>query len=139
MPNTTFFKDYLNALTVGASLPTIGSTRFLGFFTAAPTVAGGGTEVTGGSYARIQLTPSMFGAAYTSADGALPANTRALANVLAILFSEASAAWGTITHTGIFDNATTGNLLSFFDQTDFTTPIGVQPNVPVGSLVANQS
>lgn len=67
-------------------------------FTAAPSDAGGGTEVSGGSYARqaIVVNTSSGGATNPNAD---------------VTFPTATASWGTITHVGIFDAASGGNLL----------------------------
>jgi len=67
-------------------------------FTAAPSDAGGGTEVSGGSYARqaIVINTSSGGASNPNAD---------------VVFPVATASWGTITHVGIFDATTGGNLL----------------------------
>lgn len=67
-------------------------------FTAAPSDAGGGTEVTGGSYARqaIVVNTSSGGATNPNAD---------------VVFPVATASWGTVTHIGIFDATTGGNLL----------------------------
>lgn len=75
-------------------------TPYVGLFTAAPSDAGGGTEVSGGSYARVNANTS-FGAA--SGTG--------ISNDAAITFPQASASWGTVTHFGIFDASTVGNLL----------------------------
>lgn len=74
-------------------------------FTAAPSDSGGGTEVTGGSYARVDVPPldaNWSGASSTSG---------LTDNVSAITFPTATADWGTITHVGIFDATTAGNLL----------------------------
>lgn len=77
-----------------------GISPFVGLFTAAPSDAGGGTEVSGGSYAR--QAPTF----------AVPAGTpRAIASNADVTFPTASADWGTITHFGIFDAVSAGNLL----------------------------
>lgn len=73
-------------------------TPYVGLYTAAPTDAGGGTEVSGGSYAR---QAASFGAA----------SGGAIANDAAVTFPTATAGWGTITHFGIFDAVSGGNLL----------------------------
>ena len=74
-------------------------------FTAAPSDSGGGTEVTGGSYARVDVPP--LDANWTGAS-----STSGLTdNAAAITFPTATADWGTITHVGIFDATTSGNLL----------------------------
>lgn len=72
---------------------------YLALFTAAPGDAGGGTEVAGGSYARQAFSGSVSGDTFTAA-----------AN---IDFPAATGAWGTITHVGIFDAASGGNLLAW--------------------------
>lgn len=78
-------------------------TNYVGLFTAAPTDAGGGTEVSGGSYARVATT----GATWNAASG----NPASATNAATITFPTASASWGTVTHFGEFDAATAGNLL----------------------------
>src|SRR5688500_8087906 len=75
-------------------------TTYVGLFTAAPGEAGGGTEVSGGSYARQALS---VGAAASGASS----------NDAAVTFPTASASWGTVTHVGIFDASTSGNLLMY--------------------------
>src|SRR5687768_947630 len=77
----------------------------IALFTAAPSDAGGGTEVSGGSYARVDRPP--LDANWTAPD----ATGGATANAAVITFPTASANWGTITHMGIFDATTAGNLL----------------------------
>ena len=72
---------------------------YVALFTATPSDTGGGTEVTGGSYARAQVT-----------DGFTVTNGNA-ENTADITFATATANWGTVTHVGIFDALTTGNLL----------------------------
>lgn len=74
-------------------------------FTAAPSDSGGGTEVSGGSYARVQRDPSDSNwTGSSSTDGLTD-------NAAAITFPTPSANWGTITHFGIFDATSGGNLL----------------------------
>ena len=78
---------------------------FLALFTAAPSDAGGGTEVTGGAYARVNLPPS-------DANWAAPGASNGLtSNAVTITFPVPTANWGLVTHFGIFDAATGGNLL----------------------------
>lgn len=78
---------------------------WVGLFTAAPSDAGGGTEVSGGSYARVNLPP-------LDANWAAPsAGNGVTSNLAAITFAAPTGAWGTVTHFGIFDASTGGNLL----------------------------
>jgi hypothetical protein len=76
------------------------TTIYAALFTAAPTQSGGGTEVSGGSYARVAIT---FGAA----------SSGVCANTDVVTFPTASGAWGTLTAMGIFDASTGGNLLYY--------------------------
>jgi hypothetical protein len=75
----------------------------IALFTAAPSDAGGGTEVTGGSYARVALAPST-----TNPSAGTGGTT---SNNVAITFPTATASWGTVTHVAIFDASTAGNML----------------------------
>lgn len=75
------------------------TTIYIGLFTAAPTDANSGTEVSGGSYARQAIT---FGTA---------ASSGAISNTATVTFPTATGNWGTITHIGLYDALTTGNLL----------------------------
>ena len=60
--------------------------------------AGTGTEVSGGAYARVDVT-SLFGA---SSDGAG-------SNSGAVTFPDPTGNWGTVTHFGLIDASTGGN------------------------------
>lgn len=99
--------DYLETQ-VGTHLLRTGSwvkpaAIYVALYTAAPTDAGGGTEVSGGAYARVQHGPSD---ATWALAGGVASNTGA------IQFPAPSGAnWGTITHFGLFDTVTSGNLL----------------------------
>lgn len=94
--------NYLETALVNAVLRntsyTSPTTVYVGLFTSDPTDAGSGTEVSGGSYVRKAMT---FGA---------PSNG-ATSNSSAVEFDQATASWGTITHFGLFDASSSGNLL----------------------------
>lgn len=78
---------------------------YVALFTAAPNDAGGGTEVTGGSYARAQLDPADANwAAPNAGDGVT-------SNAAAITFPAPTANWGSVTHFAIMDASTAGNML----------------------------
>jgi len=77
----------------------------VGLFTAAPSDSGGGTEVSGGSYARVQRNPA-------DANWTAPDSTGGITRNAAVLtFPAPTANWGTVTHFGIFDATSGGNLL----------------------------
>jgi hypothetical protein len=74
---------------------------YMGLFSSNPTDAGGGTELSGNNYSRVNVT-SSFGSA---------ASGGAISNTVAIDFPVASGAWSVVTGFGIFDASTSGNLL----------------------------
>ncbi len=76
--------------------------------TADPTDAGTGAEVTGGAYARVAVGVAD---ANWNAPGDDGAGNQQISNVNAITFPAPTANWGTVTHLGIWDAATAGNLL----------------------------
>lgn len=86
---------------------------YLALFTAAPSDAGGGTEVSGGSYARVNLAP--LDANWYATQGGVSGNSSGTGggtgNAVAITFPSPTANWGTVTHYGIFDAVSGGNLL----------------------------
>lgn len=103
---------------------------YVSLHTADPTDTGSGTEVSGGSYARVQRDPAdanWTGA--SSTDGLTD-------NVAAITFASPSANWGVVTHFGIWDALTTGNLICYGT---LTTPKTINngdaaPSFAIGAL-----
>ena len=87
--------------------------NYVGLFTAAPSDAGGGTEVTGGNYARVNLAPSdtNWAATQGGTSGASSGTGGATSNAVVIAFPTPTANWGTVTHFAIFDAVTGGNPL----------------------------
>ena len=121
------FSDYLedkllkHAFTNTAYTPA--STLYVGLYTAAPTDAGGGTEVSGGSYARVSVSFSVSGT------GTLCTNSAA------VEFTAATASWGTVVAVGVFDASTAGNLLAWADLTvNKTIDTGDIFRIPTGDL-----
>lgn len=83
-------------------------------FTAAPSDSGGGTEVTGGSYARVSVARSLANFAGTQSAGSTTASTGTggvTSNNNAITFPAPTANWGVVTHWGVFDASSGGNLV----------------------------
>lgn len=92
------------------------TTVYVGLFTSACTDAGGGTEVTGGSYARVAVTSSLTSWAGTQAAASTTASTGTsgtTSNNSSITFPAPTANWGTITYVCVFDAASAGNLLFY--------------------------
>lgn len=88
----------------------------IGLFTAAANDAGGQTEVSGGSYARVSVSAALAGWAGTQAAGSTTASSGSsgtTSNNGAITFPAPTANWGTIVGFGIFDASSAGNLLFY--------------------------
>jgi hypothetical protein len=99
-------------------------TPYLALYTAAPTDAGGGTEVSGGSYARVDVSGS-FGAA----------SGGSVTNDAEIAFPEATASWGTVVACAILDAASGGNMIVWADlATNRAVGSGVVARFPIGTL-----
>lgn len=76
---------------------------YVALFTAAPSDSGGGTEVSGVNYVRVDS------GAFSTMTGVTSGTT---SNTTEISFATAGAGgWGTVTHVGLFDASTSGNLL----------------------------
>jgi hypothetical protein len=90
------------------------TTLYFALLTAAPSDSGGGTEVTGGSYARVAVTPNSTNFANTQASGTgVSSGTGgATSNLTAVTFPAPTANWGVATHFGIYDASTAGNLIT---------------------------
>jgi hypothetical protein len=90
------------------------STLHIGLLTSAPSDSGGGTEVSGNNYARVAVTSSLANWAGTQAAASTTASSGSggqTSNNAAITFPTPSGNWGTVSHFGIFDAASGGNLL----------------------------
>lgn len=120
-----------------ASGPT---TLYFGLFTAAPSDTGGGTEVTtaGTNYARASLACNT-----TNFDNTDNLNTTAVSagtngttrNTTVITFNAPTGTnWGSITHIGVFDAVTGGNLLIW---AALTTPKTVNAGDAAPSFAQN--
>ena len=90
---------------LGTSSTSAPSNVYMGLFTSNPTDANSGTEVSGNGYSRQVIT---FNAA--SSGSATNSGT--------VTFTASGGNWGTITHFGIFDASSSGNLLYHGALTD---------------------
>jgi hypothetical protein len=110
--------NYLENALINATLRNTSYTSpaapYLALYTSDPTDADSGTEVSGTSYARQEIT---FGE---------PSNGVST-NSAAIEFPQAGGSWGTVTHIGIRDAETSGNLL-------FHTPLDASKTIATGDV-----
>jgi len=112
------FSNFLENALINATLRnttyTSPATVYVSLYTSDPTDADSGTEVSGGSYARTSVTfdaPSN-GVTQNSAD---------------VTFPTATASWGTVSHIGVHDASTSGNLL-------FHTPLDTAKTIDSGDI-----
>ena len=100
---------------------------YVALFTSAPSDSGGGTEVSGNAYARVQVTNDTSSWTRTGST---------VVNDNAITFPAPSpSSWGTVTHYGVFDAASSGNLLDWGALTaSRSTTAGVAVSFAAGDL-----
>ena len=111
---SNYLENALINVTLRATAYTAPTTVYVALFTSDPTDAGTGTEVSGGAYARTAVTfaaPSN-GVTTNSAD---------------VTFPTCTLAWGIVTHIGIYDALTSGNLL-------YHTPLDASKTVDTGDI-----
>ena len=108
------FSDYLENKVLGhvfgGTAYTAPTTLYVALYTVAPSDTGGGTEVSGGGYARQTSTFNVSGTNPTEAT-----------NASAIEYPEATANYGTVVAVGVFDALTGGNLLAYSTLTSSKT------------------
>jgi hypothetical protein len=109
----------------------IATGKFLALYTAAPGETGGGTEVTGGGYARKAITFTV--------------TANSAANTAEVDFGQATANWGTVSHWAIMSAATGGNMYYYGatensggTNTTFTVNNGDTIKFPASSIVITE-
>ena len=119
------FSDYLENKVLshvfGGAAYTAPATLYLALYTVAPTDAGGGTEVSGGSYVRQSCAFTVSGNLAT--------------NTSAVEWPTATGSWGTVVAVGVFDASTSGNLMAYGTLTaSKTISTGDVFRIPAGDL-----
>jgi hypothetical protein len=92
------------------------ATMYVALMTAAPTDTGGGTECTGGSYARVAVTSALANWAGTQSAGSTTASSGTggtTSNNGVITYPTPTAGWGTAVAMAVYDASTSGNLLFY--------------------------
>jgi hypothetical protein len=121
MSFTNFLEtEILDHVFAGAAY-TAPTTIYMALYTAAPGEAGGGTELSGSAYARQTVAFS------TSGD--------TTSNSSAVEFPTATGTWGSVTHVGVFDALTSGNLMAYATLSSAKTiDSGDVFRIPTGDL-----
>jgi hypothetical protein len=97
-------RNALTASVLGRVAYTAPATLHAGLIVGASTALTGGTEVTGGSYARVAITNNQTN--FPAPSGGVTTNANP------ITFPTSSAAWGNINAVRLFDASTGGNLVA---------------------------
>jgi hypothetical protein len=118
---TTYAETQIADWICGGATPTQPVARYLALFTAAPSDAGGGTEVDGSGYARQAVT---FGAASSGVS----------ANTAPVSFGPAGASWGSIVAVGLFDAVSGGYLWAWKEISAATVGSGLELKFAVGDI-----
>jgi len=110
-----FFRGQAIGLTGASAAAGSGPTSlYVALYTVNPTDTAGGTEVTGGSYARVAITSSLANWSGTQSAASTTVSTGTTgttSNNAAITFPAPTANWGVVTGFAIFDAVTGGNML----------------------------
>ena len=88
------------------------SNTYFGLLTASCSDSAAGTEVTGGSYARVTYAGSLANWAGTQSAGSTTASSGTggtTSNNAVITFPAPTANWGVVTHIGVYDATSAGN------------------------------
>ena len=113
---SNFLENALINATLRNTTYTSVATVYVSLWTSDPTDAGSGTEVSGGSYARTEIT-------FATASG----TSGQVLNDAAVEFPQATASWGTVGWIGINDASTSGNLL-------YHSPLDTSKTIDTGDI-----
>ena len=122
MPKSYFLEDSFINAALRAIPYTSPLTSYVALYTTTPTKAGGGVEVSGGSYSRqiCVWTAPVSGSSTNAAD---------------LFFPVATALWGTVTSFALLDGPLAGNLLYFANlNAPRLVQINDQVKFPIGQL-----
>lgn len=105
MPQSNYLGNAILDHVLGDDPYTPPATVYIGLVTSMPTPSTGGTEVSGGSYARVAVTNDL-----TNFPAAV---NKTKTNGTAITFPQASGAWGSIVGAVVYDASSGGNILMY--------------------------
>lgn len=108
------------------------ATGYIALYTACPTDSTAGTEVTGGSYARVAVTAGLTQWAGTQAAGSTTASSGTngtTSNNASISFPTPTASWGTVVCWAYTDASTAGNIW-------FYSALTVNKTINIGDAVS---
>jgi hypothetical protein len=112
-----FFRAQAIGITgASAAAGTGPTTLYVALYTTCPTDSTAGTEVTGGSYARVAITSALANWAGTQSAGSTTASSGTsgtTSNNGTVTFPAPTANWGVVACDGVLDASTSGNLIFY--------------------------
>lgn len=119
----------LDHLFKGGATPALSalSTVYVALFTVVPSDAGGGTEVSGSSYARQAAASALWTRTVAS-----------IANNAEIAFPAVTTTAYTVVGWGLFDAVTAGNMLYWGDTASTTMNVGDIPRFAANALTVTE-
>lgn len=140
-PGTTL-SDGSVTWTAIATMPAL-NVFYVALLTAAPSDSGGGTEVSGGSYARVAVNSTLANWAGTQSAASTTSSTGTGAltsNNAAVTFPPPTGNWGVCSHFGIYDLASGGNLWYWAALTNAKTVNNGDPSptFPIGAITVQE-
>ena len=109
-----YFENQAVDVLLRAQTTSLGANVYVGLSTAACSDSSVGTEVSGGSYARVAVARSLAAWAGTQSAASTTASTGTggvTSNNAVITFPSPSAGWGTVTHFFVADAASGSNII----------------------------
>lgn len=108
---TDYFENKLLDDNFRSTAYTKPATHYIALLTAACSDSSAGTEVSGGSYARVAVSraDASWKGSHGSATGVSSGTNGTISNAAAATFPAPTANWGTVTHFAIYDASTSGN------------------------------
>lgn len=131
MPKSTYLANKLLDLPAGGTAYSAPANLFFSLHTGTLTAAGTGTEVSGGSYGRVQVTNNLTN--FPAASGGAKSNANA------VTWTTATASWGTVVSVGVWDASSAGNLLYYAPITSKTVDSGDTVSIPASNFNLTES
>jgi hypothetical protein len=119
MSKSNYLEQIFLDMVFGGQTFTPPANLYISLHTADPAEDGSGAEVSGGSYARKSVTNNLTN--WPSANPKVNAGT--------ITFATPTAGWGVVTHFGVWDASSGGNLLYAF-------PLSASKTINTGDTVS---
>lgn len=132
---STYERDNRLKVFRGVAYPAVPTNFYVSLHSADPGLTGA-SELTGGGYARVAVSPATGSWSAPATNGA----NREITNAGAVTFPTATGDWLTATHFGVWDASTAGNFVRGDALADSkTVENGDTATIPVGALALREN